>query len=583
MSTHTETSAPAGQEASSAPASTGLRRFEPADGMFLRAEHLEQIQTYAADLAALNGQAGGPGVVYGYTLTHDDAKQSLSATPGLAYDPAGHPLRSNGVLHVDLSGLDPSGIDRVWIVEVVSAAEIPGGSEPRYSSVCATSCGSESSFQPWRDDAVRLRVRAETVAVQGDMLSAGNDSNRRRSVLAAAYFESERRRGGPWLTPTAPGGVIPHLVTFPWSKAGPPGPPVPGAVPVGLLYADQTDAQHFHLDVWTARRDRVLSPPASAWENHLSRRPLPVFTAQLLQFQDQLAAGYQDLEKKPLPEQFVELPPAGFLPRPEWGNDDDDWLSVLTRIFGGAVLPKPVSVTADTAISAVNLAQHLDRIPLRPEVGTLTPVDMVERGSLSGPEVLVLVPDIRPDLPALSPGGFPHYPWIAFVRKPEFLSLDGETRKIATAVPAFMQRSEPRVDGELLTPVHPLHQAQPAPQLKSVPLHVLAAPLSRAQYPARIAEATAETPTAEARFAGLVATVSTEASDAVHAAIDVLGPHRMIDVVATTAEPDGQPEAAARAKSLANELGLDSPDKPAGINSRVVSGPDSIFILVRKR
>ena len=597
--------APTGQEASSAPASTGLRRFQPADGLFLRAEHLAQIQTYAADLAALNGVGGGGGVVYGFTLTLDAAGQSLSAAPGLAFEAAGRPLRSQGALQVDLSGLDRSGADQIWIVEVVTADEIPGGNEPVYSSVCATSCRSDSSFQPWRDDAVRLRVRAETLAVQGNAWSGVQDVCR-RSALASAYFERERRQGGPWLTPSTPGGAIPDLASWPWAKAAPAGPPGPGGVPVGLLYADQSAAHAWHLDVWTARRDRVLTPPATAWENHLSRRPLPAFTAQVLQFQDHLAAGNQDLFKNPLNRRFVELPPAGFLPRPtnpEWDDGRDSRLRVLLQIFGHAVLPIPVSWTADAAITAVNLAQHLDRIPLRASKANLSTPNAVGRGFVTSlPLVLVLVPDVPADLAAVRPAD-DRYPWIAFVRVPRFLPPDRKTWEIVRSLWATMQREDLRVNDEAMTSVDPTFTgdatdataAAPHPEPDAladdlgvegpepVPVHVLTAPLPRSEYPSHVEAAITGTATAEASFTGFAATVSSDTADALHAAIDALGPYRMIDVLATTAEPARQPMAAARAKALADALGLDTPEKPVGVNSRVADGPESVFLMVRKR
>jgi len=51
-----------------------LVRFRPQDGIFLRAEHLTVMQTYAAELARAVGIATGSGVVYGFRPT-------IAATP----------------------------------------------------------------------------------------------------------------------------------------------------------------------------------------------------------------------------------------------------------------------------------------------------------------------------------------------------------------------------------------------------------------------------------------------------------------------------------------------------------------------
>ena len=222
---------PALQSVDSATASTGLRRLHPADGLFLRAEHLDQIQTYARDLAQVGALAGGTGVVYGFTLDLDPDRERVGAGAGLAIDPSGQALRSLSRLEVELAGLERDVVGRVWIVEVVAAPPIPSGNEPVYAAACATSCGPDSSIQPWLDDAVELRVRAETLT--GDWVNA--DAQHALSALVSAYFEQERRRGLPWLTPASAGAAVPRLDTRPWASAAPAAAPGPAAVPLGLL------------------------------------------------------------------------------------------------------------------------------------------------------------------------------------------------------------------------------------------------------------------------------------------------------------------------------------------------------------
>ena len=48
-----------------------ITRLNPADGLFLRAEHLRAMEDYASDLALAVGMAGGPGVVHGETKKPD--------------------------------------------------------------------------------------------------------------------------------------------------------------------------------------------------------------------------------------------------------------------------------------------------------------------------------------------------------------------------------------------------------------------------------------------------------------------------------------------------------------------------------
>ena len=114
--------------------------------------------------------------------------------------------------------------------------------------------------------------------------------------------------------------------------------------------------------MWAARRDRILTPPAAAWAGRLGLRPQPVFTAQVLQFEDQLAAGALDPDH-PLTARFRELPPAGYLPMPAVRNEEslEIWLEA---VFDDTVQLRLIACSADVAVSAVNLAQHLDRIPL---------------------------------------------------------------------------------------------------------------------------------------------------------------------------------------------------------------------------
>ena len=426
---------------------SGLRRLHPADGLFLRAEHLQQIQDYARELSRIGAIAAGTGVAYGFELSVDGSK--LQVKPGLAYDPSGQPLRSLTTVTLDLSKLTVR-TGRFWVVEVASALPEPAGSEPVFGELCADPCVGGSSIQPWLDNAVLVQV------APNDTLPTAvtDDWPWRRNSLASAYFDQERRSSLPWLTPGAAGTVAP-LLSWPWKSPVPRQEPAAGSsVPLGVLLLD--DEGRWVLDVWTARRDLMTAPARIGWEGHLGWRPWHVFLAQVLQFQAQLAdtppaaktgtqtvtavetleaellsnprrsrQALKDLfsswleQHKPtavpeslLAQGFRELPPAGFLPEPLGAEDLE---GQLQAIFD----PVPVTVrhaTADAALRAVGEAQHLDRIPLKPPGGGAGDADRDYAPSGSNPAVEVWIPDVPADLPAVYT---PSYGWVAFVRARE--------------------------------------------------------------------------------------------------------------------------------------------------------------------
>lgn len=435
MTQRVEAAAEARESVEQITASGGLRSLHPADGLFLRAEHLEQIQTYARELARAVAIASGTGVAYGYGLSLDGTK--LYVQPGLAIDPSGRPLRSRDTLTLDLSALTVRG-GRFWVVQVGSADPQPAGNEPVFGDLCADSCETRSSIQPWLDDAVRVQVVPnETLAG-----ALGDDPRYLRNRLASAYFEQERRAAGPWLTPgVGGGGTVAPLLDWPWPVAVPNAAPAADApVPIGaLLMIDGA----WVLDVWIARRDLDGTPARSGWESHLGWRPWPFFLAQVLQFQAQLAVSTQDttapvrngaggelflaelMNKLPrskkavqeawdrlladyqsfvesgslLDQGFQELPPAGFLAVAAGEGAEER----IRRLFGKARVTVRHG-SADAALRAVGEAQHLDRIPLT--------VD----GDGKNPAVEVWIPDVPADLAAAAT---PSYGWVAFTRDRE--------------------------------------------------------------------------------------------------------------------------------------------------------------------
>lgn len=67
------------------------------------------------------------------------------------------------------------------------------------------------------------------------------------------------------------------------------GPSRAQGVRLAVLLRVPGTADTFEVDTWTARRDRGAPPPYRYWQSRLGMRPWDVFTAQILQFQTQLA------------------------------------------------------------------------------------------------------------------------------------------------------------------------------------------------------------------------------------------------------------------------------------------------------
>jgi hypothetical protein len=522
------------QSVQSPAASSGIRRLDPVDGLFLRAEHLDQIQRYAAELMRTGTLTGGPGTVYGYTLDLDEANSVVGATSGLAVDPSGRLLRSLARLQVDLSELETGAPGRIWIVEVVAAEPIASGNEPVYGALCPTGCGPGSSIQPWLDDTVRLRVRAQTLDSRWRRPWWDEPPDRVLSALVSAYFERERRDGTPWLTPGSSGAAIAALVDRPWSTASPSMAPTPSAVPLGLLARIE---DRWVLDTWSARRDRIVTPPESAWQHHLSLRTWPIFVAQVLQFEDQLSRVTPPPDE-PLTAHFTELPPAGFLPvqpgQPPGDGSLDELQAWAAALFGGVVDTRVHLCSADVALSAVAEAQHMDRIPLadaqfRPRVDIWLPTET------------------KVDLQALRPE---RYGWLAFTRGRRIeqgrLEFGFETRE---SVGVYVHRA----------PVRSSYQPTAGRLVNDPPLTTVA-------------------------FAagGWDMVPDADAVEKIREEVEGLGGFSGVEMVAGSAEATGTPLLTARTEGLAAALGLGDADPPVAIYPTRIDGPDAIVLMVRR-
>lgn len=537
--------APAAESVLSDPAASGLRRLSPADGLFLRAEHLDQIQDYAATLGRLSALTGGGGTVAGYDLELSSAsgETSLVVSAGLAVSGRGRLLRSTETLTVGLGELEVGEAgeegQRFWVVEGLPAVPGRSGDEPAYSSVCATSCGPGATIHPWLDERVAVRVRAISMDLPWNQSGVAY----RRSALASAWFERERRLSGPWLTPVPPDAVVPALATRNWSAPTPASEPDADAVPLALLY--RADGQ-WRLDVWAARRDRMEGPPEGGWLGHFSMRPWRVFVAQILQFEAQAAALLRTGE--PLAGHLVELPPGGFVDiKPGVSEGDKVLAGWFRERFGDNVNPKVHRVTPDEAVRRVSLAQHLDRIPLQPTSDRRPLVD-----------VDVWVPSVRPDL-AYTRAEY-HPAWVAFTHvQPD--ADDGQG------------------DGPVGRPAGPVTTATAAVEPDEVPAYLLdTAPSRRDRRAKAVTEALKGKPTALVGFdVGRLAV--RPGQPAVEDLRHKIGARKVAYVVASTAEPERASQLTALGMALATALGA----APGAGTVHAVpreDGPDAIIVMV---
>jgi len=419
-----------------------ITALNPVDGLFLRAEHLRTIESYARDLVWAVGIGSGTGAVYGFHVTLDLTKPALNVQPGLAISPVGQPLRSSttAVVSLDAKDLPAIGNNGFWVIEV-TPAWWPFGEEKVYGNLCDEPCsGSDSAIRPWIAEGVTVRLRADDLPGLAEV-----QPGHRRNWLASQYFERERRQGYPWLVPSQGPSAVASILSHDWTDGI--GQPVGTAVPIGAI---QLVNDVWTLDVWTARRD-VGGPPAdSAWRSRLAMRPWNVFMAQILQFQDQLSSLHFDDALPPkdeavdardaFAEEFIakikdtpvgrwsdfksfvahyrdaaaqlalsaageslsergfdELPPAGFIVGSGLGRDSR---KQLESFFGKGVRLRICLARADAIATEVEEAQQLDRIPLQSQYGVV--------------DVDILVPDRLADLPGTRTED---YGWAAFVRR----------------------------------------------------------------------------------------------------------------------------------------------------------------------
>ena len=290
------------------PAATPLTRLNYFDGKFLRAQDLAAEQDYLRQLAWLGNLAGGSGVVHGLNLTLADGDQ-LQVDSGLAIDPAGRVLllpqdatlpiaklieSSRGLAaagtataSVPAGTFNPCAQPSVpatpalpqssWYLITVAAAEDLCGEESVYGTLCEQACVT-STDRPYRVEGVLVRANPLTLcSVLPTAKAVALTADHLRSRLASAYYADEAAGAGAPISAAVLGSAL-------WCRGA--GAPVGGEVPLGVLVREGGTSRF--VDQWTARRERMDTPPKRYWQGQMAMRPWDCFMAQILQFQCQL-------------------------------------------------------------------------------------------------------------------------------------------------------------------------------------------------------------------------------------------------------------------------------------------------------
>jgi len=300
------------------PASTPLIALNYYDGRFLRADDLNRERRAQRAYVDLSNQAGGAGLVNGFDVSISGGGR-LQVSAGLAIDPKGRVLYLPEAVDAKISDLlaaatasgasgasgdsgqpgggpAPSvaafapcevatttptvpvvGGTQLYLIALAHAEGLCGNAEV-FGRLCDDACITASD-RPYIIDGVVLLLVPLVLhrALIGSSSVTLTDAHLRSSV-ASAYFADEWDAGASLLSATG-------LSSNVWCRGAP--PLVGDLVPLGVL-GSKGGSVGF-LDEWIARRERMQSSPHLYWQGRMEMRPWPVFLAQVLQFQCQLA------------------------------------------------------------------------------------------------------------------------------------------------------------------------------------------------------------------------------------------------------------------------------------------------------
>ncbi|RZU11348.1 hypothetical protein EV645_6514 [Kribbella rubisoli] len=249
-------------------------RLTAFDGLFLRAEHINLIESYATDVAFAVGASTGPGVVHGFDVSLHGYELRVSA--GLALMADGRPLRTTAVLTARVDDLDVKA-GRYFEVGLRSGSW-PHGDEAVQGLLCDEPCGCDGGTRRTARtyDGPYLVIRpVDTESGLAEQVTA------HRSWLASRRFrqEEDEARRWPATDPRLPEQWPPNF-----------GERARDTLPLAVLLPPLADFD-WQVDQWTVRRDKGAPPPEHHWQWRLGMRPRQVFIAQVLQFQVQLNEG----------------------------------------------------------------------------------------------------------------------------------------------------------------------------------------------------------------------------------------------------------------------------------------------------
>ena len=294
-----------------------LTRLHYFDGKFLRASDLNLEQRAFLNQVRLSNQAGGSGLVRGFSCTLSGGDR-LDVSPGLAIDPAGRILNLPEDIRVAIpelieksladtmkSGIAAATADgvpafedcelvaqeapdtilkgvRLYLV-TVGHAEAYCGEEDVYGKLCEEACISDTE-RPYVIEGIVIRaVPLDLPAFLPNSKEIALSSRHLRSRVASAYFAAER--SNPASLISGEGLSSPIWCLGAEAEGG-------ASIPLAVIAWDGTRA--LFLDSWIARREKMETPPCRYWAGRMAMRPWNVFLAQVLQFQCQLAQSLSD-------------------------------------------------------------------------------------------------------------------------------------------------------------------------------------------------------------------------------------------------------------------------------------------------
>lgn len=287
---------------------TPLKRLHYFDGKFLRAPDMQLEQQALLNQMRLGNQAGGNGVVHGFDCLLD-GEDGLRIGAGLAIDGQGRILQLGGEVQLGIAGLISRASaadadcqcqdgDLFGDCENAVASDQPDtvltgeslylitlhyveaycGDEDVYGQLCQDACV-RGSQRPYILPGVEIRaipLSLEVLLKQSAIVPLSG--KHRRSRVASAYFEQERRRA---LSHISKEGLSSSIWCLGAEAIGGNG------VPIAVL--GRAGSQTLFLDAWTARRERMEAPARQYWAGRMAMRAWQIFLAQVLQFQCQLS------------------------------------------------------------------------------------------------------------------------------------------------------------------------------------------------------------------------------------------------------------------------------------------------------